>query len=87
MVEIRRIFDTLGIVEDRQRITFASYQLSSEAVPWWSSIVEMRRSSLAAGEVDPIGAMTWAEFQHLFETQYFPERYRDQLREIGRAHV
>ena len=32
LVEIRRIFDTLGIVEDRQRITFASYHLSGEAV-------------------------------------------------------
>ena len=48
LVEIRRIFDTLSIVEDRRRITFASYQLSGEAVPWWSSIVEMRRSGLAA---------------------------------------
>ena len=72
-VEICRIFDTLGIVEDRQRITFASYHLSGEAVPWRSSIVEMRRSSLAAGEVYPIGTMTWAQFQHLFETQYFPQ--------------
>ena len=43
--------------------------------------MEMRRASLIAGEVDPIGTMTWAEFQHLFETQYFPECYRDQLRE------
>ena len=73
LVEIRRIFDTLSIIEDRQHITFASYQLSGEAVPWWSSIVEMRCSGHAAGEVDPIGAMTWAEFQHLFETRYFPE--------------
>ena len=62
LVEIRRIFDTLSIVEDRQRITFASYQFSGEAIPWWSSIVEMIRSSLAVGEVDPIGTMTWAEF-------------------------
>ena len=34
LVEIRRILDTLGIVEDRQRINFASYQLLGEAVPW-----------------------------------------------------
>ena len=43
--------------------------------------MEMRRASLVAGEVDPIGTMTWAEFQHLFETRYFLECYRDHLRE------
>ena len=81
LIEIRRIFDTLGIHEDKLRITFATYQLTGEAVPWWSSIVEMRRSSLVAGEVDPIGSMTWDEFVHVFENQYFPECYKDQLRE------
>ena len=66
LIEIRCIFDTLGILEDKLRITFSTYQLTGEAVPWWSSIVEMRHAILVAREVDPIGSMTWDEFLHVF---------------------
>ncbi|GFY87300.1 hypothetical protein Acr_05g0009390 [Actinidia rufa] len=70
--EIRKIFDTVRITEDDMKVSFASYQLVGEANEWWESIKE-------AKGVDR--GMTWANFKSTFEDQYFPEAYRDELRE------
>ncbi|XP_057492420.1 uncharacterized protein LOC130778017 [Actinidia eriantha] len=70
--QIHKIFDTVRITEDDMKVSFASYQLVGEANEWWESIKE-------AKGVDR--GMTWADFESTFEDQYFPEAYRDELRE------
>ncbi|XP_057465723.1 uncharacterized protein LOC130755341 [Actinidia eriantha] len=70
--QIRKIFDTVRITEDDMKVSFASYQLVGEANEWWESIKE-------AKGVDR--GMTWTDFESTFEDQYFPEAYRDELRE------
>ncbi|GFY91108.1 hypothetical protein Acr_07g0013040 [Actinidia rufa] len=47
-------------------------QILGEANEWWESIKE-------AKGVDR--GMTWTDFESTFEDQYFPEAYRDELRE------
>ncbi|GFZ02112.1 hypothetical protein Acr_15g0007210 [Actinidia rufa] len=70
--QIRKIFDTVRITEDDMKVSFASYQLVDEANEWWESIKETKG-------VDH--GMSWADFESTFEDQYFPEAYRDELRE------
>ncbi|GFZ12799.1 hypothetical protein Acr_23g0011840 [Actinidia rufa] len=70
--QIHKIFDTVRITEDDMKVSFTSYQLIGEANEWWESIKE-------AKGVDR--GMTWTDFESTFEDQYFPEAYRDELRE------
>ncbi|GFZ14638.1 hypothetical protein Acr_24g0008280 [Actinidia rufa] len=70
--QIRKIFDTVRITEDDMKVSFASYQLVGEANEWWESVKETKG-------VDH--GMSWADFESTFEDQYFPEAYRDELRE------
>ncbi|GFZ02064.1 hypothetical protein Acr_15g0006730 [Actinidia rufa] len=70
--QIRKIFDTMRIIEDDMKVSFASYQLVDEANKWRESIKE-------ANEVDR--GMTWADFESTFEDQYFPKAYLDELRD------
>ncbi|XP_058189297.1 uncharacterized protein LOC131306883 [Rhododendron vialii] len=58
-----------------------------EAGEWWESVSESRkdargaaRTTAHANEPD-VENMTWAEFETLFEDQYFPESSCDQLRD------
>ncbi|GFZ12792.1 hypothetical protein Acr_23g0011770 [Actinidia rufa] len=40
--QIRKIFDTVRIIEDDMKVSFASYQLVGEANEWWESIKEAK---------------------------------------------
>ncbi|GFS38418.1 hypothetical protein Acr_00g0057440 [Actinidia rufa] len=70
--QIRKIFYTVRLTEDDMKVSFASYQLVGEANEWWESIKEAKGVDCG---------MTWADFESTFEDQYFPESYRDELRE------
>jgi hypothetical protein len=85
--EINKLFDALDIVEDNIRVKIVACQLTGEANEWWKSVLESRKDARraarrAAGTNEPDReTLTWADFEVLFENQYFPESYRDQLRE------
>lgn len=88
LTEIRKTFDTLRIVEEDLRVDLAAYQLTGEASEWWTSLMEARRDARRAAMPahqqagpEPRDNMTWVEFEHIFEDQYFPESYREELRE------
>ncbi|XP_058180101.1 uncharacterized protein LOC131298641 [Rhododendron vialii] len=72
LAQIRKIFNALKITEDDLR--------------WWESILGVRRDARRAAkvaneEIKPVEeSLTWAEFETLFENQYFLESYREQLR-------
>ncbi|GFZ02065.1 hypothetical protein Acr_15g0006740 [Actinidia rufa] len=70
--QIRKIFDTMRIIEDDMKVSSASYPPVDEADEWWKSIKE-------ANEIDH--GMTWANFESTFKDQYFPKAYRDELRD------
>ena len=80
--------DTLRIVEEDLRVDLAAYQLTGEASEWWTSLMEARRDARRAAMPagiqvgpEPRDNMTWAEFENTFENQFFPESYREDLRE------
>ncbi|GFS42513.1 hypothetical protein Acr_00g0080240 [Actinidia rufa] len=70
--QVHKIFDTVRIIEDDVKVSFASYQLAGKVNEWWESIKEAKR-------VDR--GMTWADFESTFEDQYFLEIYLDELRD------
>ncbi|XP_058192116.1 uncharacterized protein LOC131309513 [Rhododendron vialii] len=87
LAQIRKLFRALGITEDDLRVNIVVVQLTGEANEWWESVLESRkdarraaRTTAQANEPD-VENLTWAEFEVLFEEQYFPETSRDQLRD------
>ena len=54
------------------KVSFASYQLVGEANEWWESITETKGVNRG---------MSWADYESTFEDQYFPEAYRDELKD------
>ncbi|KAI8530329.1 hypothetical protein RHMOL_Rhmol11G0048800 [Rhododendron molle] len=77
--------EALGITEDDLRVNIVTVQLTGEANEWWESILESRkdarraaRTAAQANETD-VENLTWAEFEMLFEEQYFPQTSHDQL--------
>ncbi|XP_058189201.1 uncharacterized protein LOC131306790 [Rhododendron vialii] len=87
LAQIQKLFRALGITEDDLRVNIVAVQLTGEANEWWESVLELRkdarraaRTAAQANEPD-VENLTWAEFEVLFEEQYFPETSRDQLRD------
>ncbi|XP_058189399.1 uncharacterized protein LOC131306982 [Rhododendron vialii] len=85
--QIRKIFNALKITEDDLRVSIVACQLIGEANEWWESILGVRRDArrmaraVNQGNEPDEENLTWAEFEELFENQYFPETCREQLRE------
>lgn len=85
--EIRKLFDVLNVTEDAVRVKLVACQLSGEANEWWKSVRATRKASRemarTAGNVNEpdVENMTWVEFETIFEDQYFPESFKDMLRE------
>ena len=80
--------DALRITEGDLRVDLAAYQLTGEASEWWSALMGARRDARLAArpanqraEPEPKDNMTWVEFENIFEDQFFPESYREELRE------
>ena len=62
-MHIENILEVMEITSDTARIRLAAFQLEGEAQVWW-------RWARASRDLE---AMTWAEFQELFMSKYFPE--------------
>ncbi|XP_058215722.1 uncharacterized protein LOC131326850 [Rhododendron vialii] len=79
LAQIRKLFRALNITEDNIRVGIVAVQLVGEAGEWWESVLESRkdarRAARTAAQVDEpdVENLTWAEFEALFEEQYFPE--------------
>ncbi|XP_058189265.1 uncharacterized protein LOC131306854 [Rhododendron vialii] len=73
------------ITEDDLRVNIVAVQLTREANEWWESVLESRNDvrraerTVAQANEPNVENITWAEFEVLFEEQYFPETSRDQL--------
>ncbi|KAI8550835.1 hypothetical protein RHMOL_Rhmol06G0138600 [Rhododendron molle] len=87
LLQVRKIFNALKITEDDLRVSIVACQLFGEANEWWESVLGARRDTgrvaravNRTNELD-VESLTLAEFEELFENQYFPETYREQLRE------
>ncbi|GFS40495.1 hypothetical protein Acr_00g0068880 [Actinidia rufa] len=85
--EIRKLFDVLDVTEDAVRVKLVACQLSGEANEWWKSVLATRKASRGLARTaenvnEPdVENMTWAEFEAIFKDQYFPESFKDMLRE------
>ncbi|KAI8530247.1 hypothetical protein RHMOL_Rhmol11G0041500 [Rhododendron molle] len=80
---MRKIFNALKITEYDLQVSIVACQLTDEANEWWEFILGVRRDArrVASQENEPNEEnLTWAEFEELFESQYFSESYREQLR-------
>ena len=65
-MQIENILEAMEITSDTAKIKLAAFQLEGEAQVWW-------RWARASRDLE---AMTWAEFQDLFMSKYFPETAR-----------
>ena len=64
-----KVFDGLGVAEDF-KIGLAMYLFDGEADHWWESVKRRR----------DISALTWGEFDQIFQDKYFPESVRDRMK-------
>ena len=64
-----KVFDGLGVAEDF-KVSLATYLFDGEADHWWESV--KRRMD--------INALTWGEFDQIFQDKYFPESVRDRMK-------
>src|SRR3954469_1376582 len=70
--EMKKIFDTMGVASEVDRVRLATFQLRSEADQWWSSETRIR---------DP-ETFTWEDFTMPFFLRLFPRAMRQQLTDI-----
>ena len=66
---VTKVFDGLGVAEDF-KVGLAMYLFDGEADHWWESVKRRR----------DISALTWGEFDQIFQDKYFPEFVRDRLK-------
>ena len=66
---VTKVFDGLGVAEDF-KVGLATYLFDGEADHWWESVKRMR----------DIDALTWGEFDQIFQDKYFPESVRDRMK-------
>src|SRR3954462_1623880 len=67
--ELKKIFDTMGVSREADRVRLAAFQLRSEADQWWSSETRIR---------DP-ETFTWEDFTKAFFLRFFPRAMQQQL--------
>ena len=65
-MHIENVLEAVEITSDTTRIRLAAFQLEGEARVWW-------RWARTSRDLE---VMTWAEFQELFMSKYFPETAR-----------
>ena len=66
---VTKVFDGLGVAEDF-KVGLATYLFDGEADHWWESVKRRR----------DISALTWGEFDQIFQDKYFPESVRDRMK-------
>ena len=65
-MQIENVLEAMEITSDTTRVRLAAFQLEGEARIWWRWVRASR----------DLETMTWAEFQELFMSKYFPETAR-----------
>ena len=65
-MQFKKVLEAMEITSDTARIRLGAFQLEGEAQVWWNWAKTSR----------DIEAMTWAEFQELFISKYFPDTAR-----------
>ena len=65
-LQIENILEAMEITSDTTKIRLAAFQLEGEVRVWWRWVRTSRY----------LEVMTWAEFQELFMSKYFPETAR-----------
>ena len=65
-MQIEKVLEAMEITSNATRIRLAAFQLEGEAQVWWRWAKTSR----------DLEAMTWAEFQELFMSKYFPDTAR-----------
>ena len=66
---MKKVFDYIGVSEDL-RVGLAIYLFDGEADHWWESLKRRRETD----------ALTWGEFDQIFQDKYFPESVRDRMK-------
>ena len=66
---VTKVFDGLGVAEDI-KVCLATYLFDGEADDWWESVKRRR----------DINALTWGEFDQIFQDKYFSESVRDRMK-------
>ena len=64
-----KVFDVLRVAEDF-KVGLAMYSFDGEADHWWESVKRRR----------DISALTWGEFDQIFQDKYFLESVRDRMK-------
>ena len=66
---VTKVFDGLGLAEDF-KVDLSTYLFDGEADHWWESVKKRRN----------ISALTWGEFDQIFQGKYFLESVRDRMK-------
>lgn len=66
---MKKVFDCMGVAEDL-RVGLATYPFNGEADHWWESMKKRRNTD----------ALTWEEFDQIFQDKYFSESVRDRMK-------
>ena len=66
---VTKVFDGLGVAEDF-KVVLETYLFNGEADHWWESVKRRR----------DICALTWGEFDQIFQDKYFPKSVRDRMK-------
>ena len=64
--QIEKVLEAMNITSNATEIKLAAFQLEGESQVWWEWVKTSR----------DLEAMTWAEFQGLFMSKYFPATAR-----------
>ena len=64
--QVKNVFDGMGVLEDL-KVSLVIYLFDGEADHWWESV---KRSD----------ALTWGEFDQIFQGKYFPESVKDRMK-------
>ena len=66
---VTKVFNGLGVAKDF-KVDLATYLFDGEADHWWESVKRRR----------DISALTWGEFDQIFQDKYFPESVKDRMK-------
>ena len=66
---MKKVFDGMGVAEDL-KVSLAIYLFDGETEHWWESVKRKRDTD----------ALTWREFDQIFQDKYFSESVRDRIK-------
>ena len=69
MIQITKLFDTLDVTDDRDRLKLSIHCLTHTAYGWWLEETRLR----------PVHNFTWDGFIHEFYEKFFPRPKKEKL--------